>query len=62
VRGVPVSTTVIGMPILFPSKSPDPKSAWMWSFSPIEATIAAELAATGSWSTRWFHGLEAGKT
>src|SRR5262245_56827139 len=50
------------MPILLPSQSPEPKSACMWSSRPIDATIASEPAATGSESTRWFHGLEAGKT
>src|SRR4051794_29973589 len=41
------------MPIGLPSQRPDPKSAWKWSSSPIERTIAFESAATGSWSTRW---------
>src|SRR5207342_836134 len=29
---------------------------------PIESMIAAELAAAGSLSTRWFHGFDFGKT
>jgi hypothetical protein len=40
------------MPIGLPSQRPDPKSAWKWSSSPIERTIASEPAATGRRSTR----------
>ena len=53
---------MIGIPIGPPSQSPEPKSAWTLSPAPIAATIAAELGATGSLSTRWFQGLVAGKT
>src|SRR5947207_11723994 len=49
------------MPIGCPSQSPEPKSACTGSSSPIERIIAAELGATGSLSTRWFHGFVAGK-
>ena len=55
-RGVARLTTVTGIPIGLPSQSPEPKSAWTWSSSPIERTIASESAATGSRSTRWFQG------
>ena len=55
-------TTVIGIPIGPPSQRPEPKSACMWSSAPIAATIRSDSAATGSLSTRWFQGLEAGKT
>src|SRR5215210_1231041 len=34
----------------------------MLSLAPIERTIASERSCTGSPSTRWFHGLSAGKT
>src|SRR3954464_13846104 len=34
----------------------------MPSLTPMLRTIASELPATGSLSTRWFHGLFAGKT
>ncbi len=61
-RGVLRPTTVIGIPIGPPSQSPEPKSAWTWSPTPIERTIASEPAATGSLSTRWFHAFVAGKT
>ena len=54
-------TTVYGMPIREPSHSPLPKSAWTPE-SPIDAMIVAELAATGSLSTRSFHALVAGNT
>src|SRR5436305_14680319 len=54
-------TTVIGIPIGAPSQRPEPKSAWRPVEVPIEAMIAAESAATGSRSTRRFHGFEAGK-
>src|SRR4051794_15092926 len=50
------------MPMGPPSQRPEPKSAWTLVVAPIEATIAAESAATGSASTRWFHGFEAGDT
>src|SRR4026207_1665764 len=55
-------TTVIGIPIGAPSQSPEPKSAGPLPFAPIERTISSEFAATGSVSTRWFHGLDLGKT
>src|SRR6476659_9501892 len=55
-------TTVIGIPIGAPSHSPEPKSAWTLPPAPIERTISSEFAATGSESTRWFHGLDLGKT
>jgi hypothetical protein len=61
-RGVVLPTTVIGIPIGPPSQSPEPKSACMWSPTPIERTIASESAATGSLSTRWFQALVTGKT
>ncbi len=53
---------MIGIPIGPPSQSPEPKSACMWSSSPIEATSRSESGATGSLSTRWFQGLAAGNT
>src|SRR5262245_47287122 len=55
-------TTVIGIPIGPPSQSPEPKSACTLPFAPIERTISFEFAATGSVSTRWFQGLDFGKT
>src|SRR3954453_16284671 len=55
-------TTWYGMPIGPPWYRPEPKSACRPVPAPIDATIALELAATGSPSTRWFHGLLAGKT
>ena len=55
-------TTVIGIPIGAPSQSPEPKSAWTLPLAPIERTISSEFAATGSASTRWFHGFDFGKT
>ena len=58
----PKITIVTGIPIGPPSQSPDPKSACMWSPVPIAATTRPESAATGSLSTRWFQGLDAGKT
>src|ERR1044072_7453563 len=61
-RGVFLVTTSNGMPIGEPSHSPEPKSAWRPVEAPIELTIAAEFAATGSLSTRWFHGFDFGKT
>src|SRR2546425_8482062 len=50
------------MPIFEPSQVPEPKSACTPVPSPIEAMIAAELDATGSVVTGWFHGFDAGKT
>src|SRR5689334_3082573 len=50
------------MPILDPSQVPEPKSACTPVSRPIDAMIAFELAATGSVSTGWFHGLLAGNT
>ena len=44
-----------------PSQSPLPKSACTPE-SPIDAISVAELAATGSLSTRWFHAFVAGNT
>ena len=55
-------TTVIGIPIGPPSQRPEPKSACIVFVGPIAATVAADPAATGSASTRRFHGLSAGKT
>src|SRR3954452_19071281 len=55
-------TVVTGMPIGTPLYVPDPKSACTPAPAPIEATMRAEPAATGSLSTRWFHGLLRGKT
>src|SRR5699024_6610825 len=54
-------TTVYGMPMREPSHRPLPKSACTPE-SPIEEMIVAELVATGSLSTRWFHALVAGNT
>ena len=45
----------------WPSYSPEPKSGWRPVSTPIDAIICAEFAATGSLSTRSFHGLFAGK-
>ena len=53
---------MIGMPIGPPSQRPEPKSAWRFRPAPIDPTIADELPATGSASTRLFQTLEAGKT
>src|SRR5437763_7674757 len=50
------------MPIGAPWYGPEPKSAWTGRSRPIEAMSVAELEATGSRSTRWFHGLSRGKT
>src|SRR3954451_24716189 len=50
------------MPIGPPSQRPEPKSACTPAETPIEATTASELAATGSVSTRSFHGFDAGNT
>src|SRR5581483_3447988 len=50
------------MPIGCPSQRPEPKSACRPVSRPIEAISCAEFAATGSLSTRWFHGFDAGKT
>src|SRR4029077_3499729 len=55
-------TTVIGIPIGAPSHSPEPKSACTLPLAPIEWTISSEFAATGSVSTRWFHGFDLGNT
>src|SRR3954447_17721936 len=55
-------TTVTGMPIGPPSQRPEPKSACSPRSRPIEEMTASEFAATGSASTRWFHGFDAGKT
>ena len=54
-------TTVIGIPIGPPSQRPEPKSGCSVFVGPIEAIVASEPAATGSVSTRRFHGLSAGK-
>src|SRR4029453_5801163 len=62
VRKVLCVTTSNGIPIGEPSQSPGPKSAWRPVETPIEAMIAAELRATGSLSTRRFHGFDFGKT
>ena len=50
------------MPIGRPSQSPEPKSGCMVSSAPIERTMASDFAWTGSPSTRWFQGFDAGKT
>ena len=50
------------MPIGPPSYMPEPKSACMDPPSPIDETIAAESAATGSASTRLLNALLRGKT
>ena len=50
------------MPIGEPSQRPEPKSAWSPVSVPIEPMIAAEFWATGSLSTRRFHGFVFGKT
>src|SRR5215471_5146799 len=50
------------MPIGCPSQRPEPKSACTGESRPIAAIISAEFGATGSLSTRSFHGFEAGKT
>src|SRR5581483_1568188 len=50
------------MPIRDPSHRPLPKSACTGAERPIDAMSCAESAATGSPSTRSFHGLVAGKT
>src|SRR2546430_12819623 len=50
------------MPISEPPQSPEPKSACTPTSVPIEAMIWAEFAATGTLSTRWFHGFVAGKS
>ena len=55
-------TTSNGIPIGEPSQRPEPKSACRPVSAPIEAMTAAELAATGSLSTRRFQGLVFGKT
>src|SRR5205823_15079365 len=61
-RGVLRATTSNGIPIGSPCQSPEPKSAWRPVEAPIEAMTAAELDATGSLSTRRFHGFDFGKT
>ena len=58
---VALPTTVTGIPIGPPSQRPEPKSACMWSSTPIAATTRSEFGATGSLSTRWFQGLDGGK-
>ena len=56
-------TTVIGIPIGPPSQRPEPKSGCRPVSAPIERDDRAPSPrATGSVSTRWFHGLSAGKT
>src|ERR1044071_8991380 len=55
-------TTSDGIPMGPASHFPAPKSAGTGSFRPIELISCAESADTGSLSTRWFHGLFAGKT
>src|SRR5512144_2689155 len=50
------------MPIGPPSHRPEPKSACSPRSRPIDEMIVSEFAATGSVSTRWFQGLDAGKT
>src|SRR5262245_65329904 len=62
VREVFRVTTSNGIPIGEPCHRPEPKSAWRPVETPIEAMIAAELRATGSLSTRRFHGFDFGKT
>jgi len=58
---VPAFTIVTGIPIGLSFQSPEPKSAWRWSFSPIDAIIVLESAVTGRWSTRWFQTFQLGK-
>jgi hypothetical protein len=55
-------TRLYGMPIGPPFHFPEPKSGWSPVPAPIVAMIAVEFAATGSESTRSFHGLSAGKS
>src|SRR4051794_15127150 len=50
------------MPMRDPSQRPEPKSACTGESRPMLRMSVAELFATGSVSTRSFHGLEAGKT
>src|SRR5689334_4983111 len=50
------------MPIRDPSQRPEPKSACTGDCRPILRMSVAEPFATGSASTRSFHGLDAGKT
>src|SRR3954465_11285925 len=59
--GVALETTSNGIPIGPPSHVPEPKSGWSGAPRPIALIIAAEFFATGSVSTRAFHGLSAGK-
>ena len=60
-RFVCFDTTSYGIPIGWPSYSPEPKSGWSPVSSPIDWIICAEFAATGSASTRSFHAFVAGK-
>ncbi len=55
-------TTANGIPIGEPLYRPEPKSGWTWLLSPMRALMRAEFLATGSRSTRWFHGFSAGNT
>src|SRR3954467_4969258 len=50
------------MPIGPPSQRPEPKPAWRPGWAPSGAIRRCESAATGSLSTRSFHGLVVGKT
>ena len=54
------STTSYGIPIGPPAHLPEPKSGWRPVPAPMLAMIASEFDATGSESTRVFHGLSAG--
>src|SRR4051794_1633098 len=49
------------MPIGPPPSRPEPKSGCRPVPAPIAPMIVLERRATGSLSTRWFHGLFAGK-
>src|SRR5579864_9644305 len=60
-RFVVFETMSYGIPIGCPSYRPEPKSGCSPVVSPIDWIIAAEFAATGSLSTRWFHAFVAGK-
>jgi hypothetical protein len=55
-------TTLYGIPIGPPFHLPEPKSGWRSTAAPMLATSASEFAATGSESTRTFHGLSAGNS
>src|SRR5579862_1537640 len=59
-RGVFLETTSNGIPIGPPSQRPEPKSGCKPVVSPIDWISCAEFAATGSVSTRSFHGFVAG--